>query len=215
MNTVFKLYYQGWTLLALATAWGVGYLAQAWLPRAALAPLAVAPRLVWGGAFLALLLASSYYTFAAPSTKAGNGPGLPTLDGLQHLAVTDLADEAAIQWLREHATAQDTLVEAVGDDYSAFGRLSAFTGIPTVLGWQGHELQWRGGWEPFQGRAEDVRCIYTCLEVEQVRSLLRKYGIDYVVVGQRERATYAPLTDFGSFLEPAFPGVGVTIYRVP
>ena len=215
MNTVFKLYYQSWTLLALASAWGLGYLARAWLPRSPLPPLLQAPRILWGGAFLALLLASLYYPFTAPASKAGNDPGIPTLDGLRSLAESDPADYAAIQWLREHATVKETLVEAVGGQYSAFGRLSAFTGIPTVLGWEGHEAQWRGGDEAFRGRAEDVRCIYTCGDVEQVGNLLREYGVDYVVVGRRERATYAPLTSFGSFLEVAFPGEGVTIYRVP
>ena len=53
-------------------------------------------------------------------------------------------DPGAIEWLRDHAPHGSVVLEAVGDDYSAFGhaRISTFTGLPTVMGWPGHELQW-------------------------------------------------------------------------
>ena len=55
----------------------------------------------------------------------------PTLDGLGWLrGVARRATSAAIEWLRDNAPGDAVVLEAVGDDYSAFGhaRISTFTG---------------------------------------------------------------------------------------
>ena len=81
------------------------------------------------------------------------------------------------------------MLEAVGDDYSAFGhgRISTFTGRATVLGWPGHELQWD---HPPGSRETDVRTLYTTADLVQARQIIARYGIDYVVFGPIERTTY-------------------------
>ena len=68
----------------------------------------------------------------------------PTLDGLGWLRDRAPGDVGAIEWLNDEADGGEVVLESVGDDYSAFGhaRISTFTGLPTVLGWPGHELQW-------------------------------------------------------------------------
>jgi uncharacterized membrane protein len=106
-------------------------------------------------------------------------------------------------------------VEAVGDDYSAYGRISASTGLPTVLGWKGHELQWRGSSRPFEGREADVAQIYQSEDAEQVRRLLQEYQVRYVYLGRRERASYGGgfLGDFDGFLKTAFETEGVIVYE--
>ena len=78
---------------------------------------------------------------------------------------------------------------------------------PTILGWAGHEHQWRGTREPLEGRAEDVRRIYSGRDPAEATRLLQKYGVRYVYVGRRERDSYgeAGLTDFGGFMEPFSP----------
>ena len=54
------------------------------------------------------------------------------------------ADHRAIEWLRQNAPGRPVVVEAVGGDYTEHARVSTFSGLPTMIGWVGHELQWRG-----------------------------------------------------------------------
>ena len=81
------------------------------------------------------------------------------------------------------------MLESVGEDYSAFGhaRISTFTGLPTVLGWPGHELQW--GHDEGDRRA-DVAMLYETTSTVTARGLLDRYGIRYVVVGPLERTDH-------------------------
>lgn len=85
-----------------------------------------------------------------------------------------------------------------------------------MLGWAGHEVQWRGSDRLLRGRAEDIDRIYLSLDKAEVRPLLDKYGVDYVYVGSLERAKYpAPaLGAFSGAMEVAFRNDGVTIYRM-
>ena len=82
------------------------------------------------------------------------------------LRPTAPGDPGAIDWLRANTPGDAVVLEAFGDDYSAFGhaRISTFTGRPTVLGWAGHELQWQH--DP-GGRADDVRTLYTTDDLER------------------------------------------------
>ena len=64
---------------------------------------------------------------------------------------------AAIAWLR--SAPKGVMVEAVrpdGGQYSDFARVSAQSGMPTVLGWIGHQLQWRGGNREIGTRQADI-----------------------------------------------------------
>ena len=51
------------------------------------------------------------------------------------------------------------MVEAVGEWFD-YGLISRSTGIPTVFNWPGHEVQWRGSADQFEGREQDVADIY-------------------------------------------------------
>ncbi|MEE8466551.1 MAG: DUF2298 domain-containing protein, partial [Dehalococcoidia bacterium] len=233
MNTVFKTYYQAWLLLGIAGSYGLYYL---WSIRssfdssptmgrfnlvlAGVAMFVRAGRLVWVGAAAVMLVASLYYPVGAVLDRTGllrEGHTLKdnTLDGLAFLKQPAPGEYAAIQWLRDDAP-WGRMVEAVGDDYSEFARISASTGLPTVLGWKGHELQWRSSSASFRGREDDVRTIFSSNDSEEVRRLLDAYGVRYVYLGSRERRTYGGdnLADFGSFLRTAFEQDGVIIYEM-
>ncbi len=211
MNTVFKLYYQAWALLAVAGGFAVYYWTGLW------GRVRERKRLwtgVWAGAVLLLACWSLYYTVAAAATKADQGGRAATLDGLAYVADDE---RRAIEFLRESAPRGGGLVEAVGGDYTEHGRVSASTGIPTVLGWPDHESQWRGSREPFAGREEDVAAIYTTADIDEARALLEKYGASYVVVGPREERKYGNggLGKFASFMDKVFQEGSVTIYELP
>ena len=221
MNTVFKVYYQAWLLLGITGTFAIYTL---WSGRASMAPsrrwISVAGLAgKWGGgAVLALLLVGSFYYTLGATLVRGGAHGAPyegrTLDGLAYLAVEDPAEYAAIAWLRDEAP-PGRIVEAVGDDYSRFSNVSASTGLPTVLGWVGHELQWRGSSEPFAGRAEDVESIYTTEDPTEARRLLENYGVRYVYLGRREREKYgvSSLSLYKGFLRSVFHQDDVVIYE--
>ena len=226
MNTVFKLYYQSWLLLAIASAYGLYY----WYSRPMPAlpeplkglgssvgtPFTVSGKAVrygWTALVAVLFLASIYYPVGAALDRAESG-GTNTLDGLAFLRRGNSGEYDAIRWLRDEAP-WGRIVEAVGDDYSEYGRISASTGLPTVLGWQGHEHQWRGSRKPFDGRKEQVAQLYRSDDPEQVRRLLETYDIRYVYVGARERSKYgnSQLHKFSSFLQPVRRFNDVVIYE--
>ena len=209
MNTVFKLYYQAWILLSAAAGYAIFHMLK--LRDGAVGGKLILAR-VWLLALVVLLACSAYYPLAAAATKGDPQGRDPTLDGLAHLP----SDErAAIEFIRSDAGRDSAVLEAFGDDYTPFGRISSSTGLPTVLGWAGHEVQWRGSHEPLSGRREDIEAIYTTNDVEQARRLLDKYGVDYVYVGDRERQAYgeAGLGKFDEFMDAVFQQGSVTVYR--
>ena len=99
---------------------------------------------------LLMIAASLVYTLLAVPARARE-QGVPwTLDGAAWLQQSYPEDAAAIAWLNDNIEGTSVIVEAPGDQHRAYvyeGRVSAFTGLPTVLGWGGHQLQWRGNYD--------------------------------------------------------------------
>lgn len=215
MNTVFKFYYQAWVLLAIAAAYGVYYVATS--RRTASMGVRSILRYVWAGGLVLLVLAGSYYPLAATVTKANLFAVTPTLDGTAFLARSSPGDAGAIRWLNEHVGDAPVILEAVGGEYSDYARVSTFTGLPAVLGWGGHELQWRGNYVEPGKREPDVDAIYKTSDATAALELLKKYGVRYVVVGRMEREKgydAATLGKFRSFMDVVYDKDGTTIYRM-
>jgi YYY domain-containing protein len=207
MNTVFKLGYQAWLLLAIAGSativWSWGWLGR----RARFAPLA------WGLPLLVGLALVAVYPVAGTYARKDGFSHSPHLGGLAWLAAAAPGDPPAIEWLRDHAPRGSVVLESVGDDYSAFGhaRISTFTGLPTVMGWPGHELQW--GHDPGSRRA-DVDLLYDTPDAAVARPLLDRYGVRYVVVGPIERADHgdAGLAKWDQLGRRVFDRDGTTVW---
>jgi YYY domain-containing protein len=212
MNTVFKFYYQAWVLLGLAAAYGLSRLAVATTPRG----LKV-PGLVLAGLLIAGCLC---YPVAAIPSKADGFQAEPTLDGLAYLRRYNPGDMAAIEWLRANVPPTAVVLEASGGSYSpeGAGRVSMATGNPTLLGWDFHEMQWRGKAynDLTAGRLEALERIYRTARPEELPGLLARWGIDYVYVGALERNKYgigdASLARFDRSLKLVYDRDGVKIY---
>jgi YYY domain-containing protein len=206
MNTVFKLGYQAWLLLAVAAACALPW-ASAWLPRRAW-PL-------WAGFTAILLLLGAVYPYAGTYARKGGFAASPSLAGLTWLEASAPGDPAAIDWIRQNTPGSAVVLEAVGEDYSAFGhaRISTFTGRPTVLGWGGHEVQWDH--QP-GGREQDVKTLYTTTDLAEARELIDRYNVRYVVFGPIERTTYgdAGLAKWDQLGEKVFDRDGTLIWRL-
>ncbi len=238
MNTVFKFYFQAWVLLSIATGAGLYFIIEAFrsfeVSTSTMRWLRHGLAWAWGVCIVLLFLAGMVYPIAAPFARyAQINPATQqfylrrtnSLDGLTYLK-TDPAnpgDYAAIRWLNANVQGDPGIIEAVGDDYSNYARISAFTGLPAPMGWVGHEYQWRVNWfnradnvAEFQRRGGDVDLIYSSPSSEQVLALMKHYHAQYIYVGALEHAKYptANLGRFGSFMQVVYNTNGVTIYKV-
>ena len=193
MNTVFKMYYQVWIVVGVVGAYGLHF----WV-RSHENWSGIRRSVSETGAVIAavMVLGALFYPAASLDTRTNGFSGERSLDGTAFIANLWATESSAIEWLSENARKDAVLVEAVGGSYTDFGRISSSTGIPTVLGWTFHEEQWRGGRSSFDGRQGDVERIYATgseEEIDETRAILKRYEIDYIVVGPRERSTYPDL----------------------
>jgi len=207
MNTVFKLYLQIWIL------WGVaaGYC----LYDLSLKHLISRKRTIWTVLFCILIASCCIYPFTATYTKMNIDHNPASLDGIAYLNGSDRGDYFAISWIRRNITGTPVIIEAPGRCYSTDSRVSAFTGLPTVIGWEGHEMMWRGSYEDVRVRAEDVDKIYSTRNINTAIGLLNKYNVSYVYIGAAERARYGKGLDKfedGDCFEWIYIG-SVRIYR--
>jgi uncharacterized membrane protein len=185
MNTLFKFYYQTWTLFALATAVTVAVL---WRATSGL----VRPRAVLSTATAAALLCGAIYPAIASYQWTDRFAAWQGLDGLAYGEKADPDETAAIRWLSQHAAPGDVVLEAAGCSYLPFDRLpfnrvAAFTGVPTVIGWgNNHQRQWRAG-QPeliaeIDRREADVEAMFAAPD----SPLFDTYGITWLFVGEYE-----------------------------
>lgn len=210
MNTVFKFHYHAWLLLGLGSALALMLLASSVRAR----PVG---RLVSLSLATAILVSGAVYPLTATVVKSGEFRGAPTLDGARFLARSRPDEYRAIEWLRSRSERRPVVLEAIGPDYQEYARVSTFSGLPTVMGWVGHELQWRGNVPELGSRQRDVEAIYRTGDEIAIRGLLDRYRVEYVFVGSLERSRYGPQVDsrFNRLLEIAFSEGGATVFRVP
>jgi len=117
-----------------------------------------------------------------------------TLDGTAFLPDLPRAKEDAeiIAWLNKNVQGTATVLEAHGDPYREFTRISMYTGLPTILGWEHHTRQRGLSSEALSERKKAIRAIYSSDDLALTKELLAKYKIDFVVVGAIERANNRP-----------------------
>jgi len=191
MNTVFKFYYQAWLLFGVMAGYVIVIVVAGWRR--------FATGLQWGtigSALLSLLLISAglIYGAAATYSKAGGfARPDPTFDSTAYLAAYGPDELAAIQWVRAHTSTDALVLEGSGDSYySNHNRMSTITGRQTLLGWGGHEAQWRGKayGTMAQGRDQALNTIYRGASPTDIAQVLNQWQIDYVYVGPAERSRY-------------------------
>jgi uncharacterized membrane protein len=203
MNTIFKFYYQAWMLWSIA---------------AAFASVVVLNKGVWISRMIVviMILAGLVYPVLAYPTKTNQfrpAEGY-TLDAAAYLERYQPQEAAAIAWLS--TAPYGVVAEAVGGQYSGYARVATISGQPTVLGWPGHEGQWRGGYTEVGSREGDIRTLYEIPNWEAALNIIRLYAIEYIYVGSLELSTYAVnLEKFDNNLQTGFDQGGVRIYVVP
>ena len=215
MNTIFKFYFEAWIL------WGV---AAAYASVEMLSNLKGVKVILFNIAWIAVLICSLAYPTVMILNKTNNfNPQMWTPDGIVPYWTLDgnayinnaTPDEyAAMQWLNQQPLG--VVAEAVGGSYSDFARISTRTGMPTVLGWPGHEGQWRGGYAEVGSREMDIETLYTTENWQTTLGIIQRYNIRYIYVGNSEMVKYPVNIDkFTKNLPLVYANNGVSIFEVP
>ena len=181
MNTIFKFYHQAWPLLGIAA---VAFADRAWRATAK-------PRRALVAVIVLAVFAASLYPATAVASRLRQLEGGFTLDARSALERRNRGDLETIEWLRKNAPPGSVLLEASGDPYTEFARISSHTGIPSVLGWANHEGLWRSNDEEVLKRLNEIRTFYTTADPAVAEQIVRRYGVTHVVVGDLERTAYA------------------------
>ena len=222
MNTVFKFYYQSWLLLGITASYTIFRYVE--LAANHLKGVERGTRETPGMgtilpavSLLLILLCLVYPVAGAYAKIKGFGTRAPTLNGLAYVGEEELA---VIDWIRRHTSPEAVILEAKGASYNAgTARISAATGRATLLGWDGHEAQWRGQayGAMAAGREEAISEVYLRPRPSTLRETFRHWGIDYVLVGPAERARFGitPVLEerLDQAMELAFERGSYRIYR--
>jgi len=138
-----------------------------------------------------------YYAFFGYRDFYLNLKNYQGLNGLAWLKEQEADDYLAIDWLRNNVEGRPVILEAVGESYTTYARVSTFTGLPTVLGWRVHQWLWRGSFDIPGQRTEEVRTIYEQPDLLSSQQLIQNFNLKYVFVGSKEREAYQFLDESG------------------
>lgn len=199
-NTMFKLVFQSFIMLSLASGYIIARTAQRLKNTKTLKGLLIYS-LFFISCFILLaivfiypyLAINSYYQNVLAFTSRTTSSNYQGLDGTAYLKEKYPHDFAAIQWIQKNIHGQPVILEAQGDSYTDYARVSTNTGLPTILGWTVHEWLWRGTYNIPAPRIEDIKRLYESNDLEETKSLLKKYNVEYVFLGSLEREKYPQL----------------------
>ena len=228
MNTLFKLYMQAWTLLAVsggaAFAWVLADI-KLWLPRW---------RVIWQTILTILFASTALFTIAAATDKISDriDTDAPhTLDSITYMAsaqywdttTIDLSqDYRAIRWMQDNVQGSPVIVETNCPEYRWCSRFTIYTGLPGVVGWNWHQRQQRAliPSNLITERVESIGKFYNTTDIVFAKDFLSKYDVRYIIVGQLEHIYYPGdgLLKFEQYNETLWKSVyhdiQTTIYEV-
>jgi YYY domain-containing protein len=213
-NTVLTVNYQAWVLFGISGAFTIYYVTAGW-QRQRLGVLL--PKIAWAAATAMVVLAGFVYPLLATFYTTDAFAKTRHLNGLFAMEFWNPDEYDALLWLQTNVHGTPVVLEAAGDANTPLSYVSAYTGLPTVLGWRLQEFWWRGSWEPQAGRKEDIERVYTTTDPEEAKVILERYDVEYVYVGPLERQQYGEvgMAKFVYFMDIAYQNEGVIIYRMP
>ena len=185
-NTMFKLTYQAFIMFGMVMSYAIARFIAS--KRKVLKAVGIA--------FLICVLATVGYIGNAVYAWCGNITEIERFQGLDatnFLEVDFPEDAAAIRWLQENIQGSPVVLEANGDSYTDYCRVSAMTGLPTIVGWYVHEWLWRSDTELLNERIADIENIYTSENWDIIESLIKEYNVEYIFVGKQEREKFENL----------------------
>ncbi|HWS48465.1 MAG TPA: DUF2298 domain-containing protein [Candidatus Methanoperedens sp.] len=202
-NTMFKLVYQAFIMYSLISGYVLIRLREHFLFR-----------------FLFSIIFIIHLSFSVFSVRSYYN-SLKTYRGLWGLEFLEKFypdNLKAINWLNQNVSGQPVIVEAAGDSYTTFNQVSMATGLPTIEGWLVHEWLWRGGYDAPGARAAEVEKIYNSNNIDEIDSILKKYNVKYIFVGDKEYEKFPNInhsffSDLGAKI--VFSSGRTVIYQLP
>lgn len=203
-NTMFKLVYQAFIMLSISTIY-------------------IFTRIVTSTKNLFYLLICIllfglvlYYSKLAVKSYYGDLNNYSGLDGEKYLINIHPNDYLAINWINKNIKGQPVMLEAQGDSYTDYERISANTGLPTILGWTVHEWLWRGTYDMMVPRIQEVQTIYESRNIQDIIPIITKYNIQYIYVGKMEHQKYPDLYEqkFNQIGKIVYENQSVKIYKI-
>jgi len=151
----------------------------------------------------------------AKTGLTGGQPVRLTLDGKDYLQRSEPDEWQAFQFLWNMPLG--TVVEAVGPQYNPqYARVATHAGQPGLLGWEGHEIQWRGSAREMGSRRVDIETLYQTADWERAKDIIQQYGVRYIYIGPVERSSYRiSESKFATNLGLLFSNASVKVYEVP
>lgn len=228
MNTVFKFYYQAWTMFAMSSAvilvWTLNDLDR--IPQKWRTIFEVGFALLLGGALLFTITATFDKIRDRMSDKTGYS--LDSMDFMKSAKYWDKQeftlseDYAGIRWMQDNVLGTPVIIEANTPEYRWGSRYSIYTGLPGVVGWNWHMRQQRAitpsSW--VTERVDQVTDFYQTENMDGALEMVKEYDIRYIIVGELEQIYYQPagLEKFekydGVYWRKVFNQGNTTIYEV-
>jgi len=213
-NTMFKLVYQSFIMLSLSSGYIISriviYAKENYKTKKKIIFIA------WLVVFAPLFALISIYPYFAINSYYGDLKIYQGLDGTKYLSNLYQDDYKAILWINKNISGQPVILEAQGDSYTDYGRISSNTGLPTVLGWTVHEWLWRGTYDIPAPRINDVKTLYETSDIKTATGLIKKYDVKFVYIGKLEKQKYFELNEdkFKKIGKIFFSNSGVKIYKI-
>lgn len=174
---------------------------------------------------LSLIIPFSYTSSISDWYDLNKDKSHRSLDGSRYIADLGIEDDSGayysfknrldlIDYLNEKEFSNVNILESYGGSYSDYASVSAYTGLPTVLGWETHEWLWRttsfeeSSYQtlvaPLQREIDDFYSINNrTIQLE----FIKKYQIKYIVVAELERIKHPEIN------EQALQSLGEIVYR--
>lgn len=203
-NTMFKLTYQAFIMLSLVSAFVIATI------------IRKSRNIILYAITLMLMCMVLIYPRFAIYSYYADLKNYSGIDGTVYLEDRYPEDYKAIVWINNSIKGQPVILEAQGDSYTDYARISSNTGLPTVLGWTVHEWLWRGTYDVPQPRIEDIQTMYESASLPETKQLLKKFKVEYVYIGDMEREKYPNIQEekFRSIAKPVYSTPKVTIYQI-
>ena len=245
-NTMFKFCFAAFIILSICMIYSVVRLLWFVNKKGKYSSALFAVAIVFG----LMLFIPAHYTMASLKQRCGKElkkEDYKQLDGTAYLEyyTSPIVSEnypgnltsyqVCINWFNSNVKGDPVICEAYGDSYTDSCIVSAYTGLPTVFGWQTHEWLWRfhgiidkdqdllvsdpdrDVWELYiTPRHNDVDTIYLSESPEEIQSLINKYNIQYIIIGDMERFKYGYDNSylFNELGVPVFSYDTLTVYKV-
>lgn len=218
-NTMFKFCFAAFIILSICMSYAVFRLFFIVTKKGTYSLVCLI--LAW--AFIAMLFIPAHYPKVALEQRSGEikRENYQGLDGTAYVSDCQSPDcyieapgnlvsyKEAADWLNANVKGMHVICEGYGDSYHDNNIVSAYTGLPSVIGWEVHEWLWR-----FKGvvnkekdilesdpdqdvhrlyiypRHDDVDIIYSNEDPDMIQSVINKYKIEYIILGNIEYKHY-------------------------